>query len=379
VTTLRVALFGEYGLGNLGNDMTCRAAVDRLGALLPDSTFTALTSETGRTQELVGLESSSFATPHGSSFPARVWAKFADLAALLRLIGKVDVVVVPGTGMLEDPTARMPGGQLTWLALLSLACRLHRVPLVWVGMGGSPYASWFTGRVAAWAARGAARRSYRDDMTRDALGKSRLDVSDDQVIYDLVLAVDPLPQLPAPSGGHVAVSVFDLPPEQGRTRYTKVLAQVVDRLTADGNQVTMVVMDDEDVPITNDVLALLDGPAPPTVQPTTLDDLLAVLAPCDVVVGTRYHTLVGTLVARRSPVALSHAAKDVALLAQAGLDDYVLDVTTVDADEVLAAVAFARTETDRARQAGDQVCAAARTSVGAETAAIAAVLERLRP
>jgi len=371
-------MFGEFGLGNLGNDMTCQVVMQQLASRLPDAAFTALVSEPGRADEMVGLPALSFAKPHGPSLPARVWAKLADLTALLRLVRQFDVMVVPGTGMLEDPTARMPGGQLTWLALLSLACRLRRVPLVWVGLGGSPYAQRMPARVAVWAAKGAARRSYRDAMTRDALDHAGLDVTHDELIHDLVLAVDPRPAVPAAPGGRVAVSVFDLPPEQGRERYAKVLAEVVDRLVAAGNQVDMVVMDHEDVPITNQVLGMLDGTPPPVVRPTTLDGLLTALGPADIVVGTRYHTLIGTLLARRSPVALAHAAKDVALLSQAGLDDYVLDVTTVDANDVLAAVASARTELDRAERAGEQVCAEARTSVGAEIAAVAAMLERHR-
>ncbi|MCL2092095.1 MAG: polysaccharide pyruvyl transferase family protein [Micrococcales bacterium] len=375
--TLQVALFGEFGHGNLGNDMSCRAAQERLAQQVPEAEFSVMVRDTGRTEQALGLPAVPFARPHGGSLPGRLWAKLVDLVVMLRVVSRFDLVVVPGTGLLEEATALLPGGHLVWLVLLSFACRARRVPLVWMGLGGSPYGHRLPAWVAAWAARGARRRSFRDTMTRDAMGRAGLDVTHDRLVHDLVLATDPRPVVPAASGGQVVVSVVNLPVDRGRARYAAVLAQAVDRLAAAGDAVTMVVMDDSDLAMTDEVLARLDGPAPLTARPADLDSLLAVLADADVVVASRYHALVGTLLAGRIPVAVAHAAKDAALLAQAGLDDYVLDIATVSADEVLAAVAAARADAGRAGPACDQVCQAARTSVGAEVAAVATLLDRV--
>ena len=380
--TLHVALFGEFGLGNLGNDLSCRAARDRLDALAPGARFSAVVRDAGSTAPSLGLPVVPFARPHGGALPVRLWAKAADLVAMLRVVPRFDLVVVPGTGFLEEATAALPGGHLVWLALLSFACRVRRVPLVWVGVGGSPYRYWLPARVAVWAARGVRWRSYRDPMTRDALGRAGLDVARDRVVHDLVLATDPRPAVPAvrtadgaSTGGRVVVSVVNLRPSRGRARYAAVLAQVVDQLTAAGDQVTMLAMDEPDLAMADEVAALLDGPAPTTVRPTGLDALLAVLGEADVVVASRYHALVGALLAGRSLVALAHAPKDAALLAQAGLEDRALDVATTSADEVLATVAAARAEAGRAERAAAQVCQAARESVGAEMAVVATVME----
>jgi len=376
--TLRIALFGELGIGNLGNDMSCRQVRDRLAQVVPGARLTALVRDAGRAEQVLGLPAVSFATSHGSSALARVAAKLVDAAGMLRVVGRFDLVVVPGTGLLEEATARLPGGDLVWLALLSLACRVRRVPLVWVGLGGSRYAHRVPALVAAWAARGARRRSYRDTMTRDSLGRAGLDVCRDTVMHDVVLGADPAPTVPAAAGGHVVVSVINVLAGRGRARYAATMAQVVDRLAAAGDQVLMLVVDDADVAATDEVLALLDGPAPPTVHPTDLEGLVGALADADVVVASRYHALVGTLLAGRCPVAVAHADKDVAVMAQAGLDDYLLSIDDVSADDVLRLVASSRADAARVRQAGDQVCRAARASVGTEMAALGAVLERRR-
>lgn len=374
--TPHVALFGEFGLGNLGNDMSCRAAKERLAEEVPEAEFAVLVRDTGRTEEALGLPAVTFARAHGRSLLARLWAKLMDLVVLLRVVTEFDLVVVPGTGLLEEATALFPGGHLVWLASLSFACRARGVPLAWLGLGGSPYRHRLPAWVAAWAARGARRRSYRDTMTRDAMDQAGLDVTGDRLVHDLVLATDPRPVVPSATGRRVVVSVVNQPVDRGRARYATVLAEAVDRLAAAGDEVTMVIMDDSDVDMTDEVLALLDGPEPPTARPAGLDSLLAVLADADVVVASRYHALVATLLAGRGVVAVAHAAKDAALLDRAGLDAYVLDIATVSADDVLEAVAAARADAARFGPACDRVCEAARRSVGAEVAAVASLLDR---
>ncbi|MCL2849813.1 MAG: polysaccharide pyruvyl transferase family protein [Micrococcales bacterium] len=375
MTTLHVALFGDFGFGNLGNDMSCREAHRRLAQHLPDAAFTALVRDTRGHTHVLGLPAVPFGRPHTGSWPARVWAKVAALAVMVRAVPRYDLVVVPGTGILEEETARMPGGHLVWLASLSLACRVRRVPLVWVGLGGSPYAHRWPGRTAAWAARPARRRSYRDTMTRDALDHAGLEVSDDRLVHDLVLAAD-RPVVGAPAGRRVVVSAVNVDRGRGRGRYAAVMAQVVTQLVAAGDEVTMVVMDDADTAVTEEVRGCLDGPVPTVVQPPDLDALLTVLADADVVVASRYHTLVGALLVGRPLVAVVHAAKDAALLAQAGLDRYAIGIATMTADDVVGLVSAARTDAGGAAQAGDTVCVTAQQSVAAEMAALAALVKR---
>ena len=218
-----VGLFGEFGVGNIGNDASCLAVLDLLRDLPGELSVVAIARDPERARERLGIETLALerVTPGGRGgerTPRGGRArqdKAADLVHLMSVVGRFDAVVVPGTGVLEARHGRNPGGVIVWLFILSTACRLRRVSLAWFALGGSPMESRVPALTAAWAARGAVFRSYRDDVTRATLKSAGLDVAGDRVGRDVVFsrAVEQSDsQIPPRRVTSVAVAVIDYVP-----------------------------------------------------------------------------------------------------------------------------------------------------------------------
>ncbi len=402
----RVALLGEVGVGNVGNDASFAAVAALLRERVPDVRLVPVGRDVGwgdgraavrpagmpaALAEAVPLTSAlsrRLRAAGRSGVPARTLSKAADLVHLVRLVGAFDAVVVPGTGVLERAHHRGPGGVLVWLALVSLACRLRRTATAWFAVGGGSY----THRVPAWTAAGAARgaqvRSYRDAETRDALppwsGAGR-----DPVAYDVVLsrpeAVDPpvrwaaARETQASGPRRVVVAVIDHDPAPGapgaqlRERYERRVAELVRALVRSGIEVDLLAADTADRTPVASVLAAVTAQDPGASTRITvhheqggLDVLLERVAAADVVVASRYHVLVAAILARRPVVALCHADKDAALLRRLGLEEYLVPVDDVDTDHVLGLVRAAHAGAPRLRARLDRFCRQAHAAVHAD-------------
>ncbi|MCK9794831.1 polysaccharide pyruvyl transferase family protein [Isoptericola sp. 4D.3] len=417
----RVALFGEVGVGNLGNDASFAACARLLRERVPGARIAAMGRDVGlagagSVAGVEGIHGYDDAVPLGSALGlrlrrsgrtgpvARTLSKLADLGHLVRVVGDFDAVVVPGTGVLEREHRRGPGGVLVWLVLLAVACRVRGVPLAWFAIGGSSYASRWPAWTAGLAARGARHRTFRDVETRDALPAWSA-AADDVVTHDVVLGRDEAVAGDAPPGRPagvrtVAVGVIDHDPPgpsgaELRRRYVARVAGLVRMLTRTGFAVELVSADRADREAVAAVLAALDegrddapavgtggGAAPQDLAPVTvvpaeegdLDALIARLAAADVVVASRYHVLVAAALARRPVVALSHADKDGALLRRAGLERYLVPIDDLEPERIAGLVSAAHADGERVAGLLDALCRAGHASVHAEADRLVDVL-----
>ncbi|MGH1561904.1 polysaccharide pyruvyl transferase family protein [Mumia sp. DW29H23] len=333
-----VALFGEFGIGNIGNDESCRVMVDALVRSVPGVRLVLMSRDADGARRVLGMD----AEPIGRSWPtppppgvrgavSRVRRKVGDFAHLVRAVGRYDAVVVPGTGVLEARRGRNPGGVIVWLLLLSVACRLRRVRLAWFAVGGSSYDSRIPARVAAAAARGAGYRSYRDDLTRRALARGGLGTRADAVTHDIVMA-RPAPVLPPVDDAvpDVALAAILQPADVAGPDYLERMADLAVALSHRGARVRLVVGDAGDHAPTKEVLRLAAARDPQVdldfVPTADFSSLVDALAPCAVVVASRFHVLLAGLHLRTGVIALSHAEKDDELLWAAQLEDHLIPI-----------------------------------------------------
>ena len=127
---LRVGLYGFFGMGNLGDGAP--GGVPRAPAgQHPD----VRSSASGRTPR---RSSASTASPGGRLMAFRAVAgdrrpatqarkalgRLWDVPRTFRMVGQVDVLVVPGTGVLESRLMMTPWGLPYWMAVAFTACRL---------------------------------------------------------------------------------------------------------------------------------------------------------------------------------------------------------------------------------------------------------------
>lgn len=359
--TARVALVGEAGIANVGNDASVAQVIRLLEEPGHDVEVTLVGREPATARATLHRPALSsrarwgYRGPLHASVPAKGLRVLLDLAHLVRLVGRFDAVVVPGTGALEAGRDGPPGGQILSLLLTGVACRLRRTPLVWLAVGGSRYTRRSTRAVVRAAAATATIRSYRDPVTLEAIRTCGTDTTHDVLMDDIVTARDDesradsqdVPETRDGAPGVVVVSVLDVPSATGepcaseaeRQRYLRETTRVVEALLDRGTPVRVVVSDAADVPVARRVVddAAAD-PSRPKVEvrvPRDFDELSRDVADARAVVGSRFHVLVAAALRRVPFVTVAHADKVRVLSEDAGVGSYRVDVHAYRADELL--------------------------------------------
>lgn len=343
----RIALVGQFGIQNFGNE----ASLDMALALLQRDPA-ALQVVVAEEPDVVAKERNVAveyltdpAAPRGGV--AGLVGKLRDLRWAWRIVGSVDGVVIPGTGILEGQSVHTGAIPLT-LFWYALAARARMTPFLLLSVGvdgrGPAPARW----LFRWTLRLATYVSVRDDGSARAavsLGARR-----PEVIPDLVLGSEPAGAFdqafrPAPERPMVALGVIDVngigtvAATWSRADYVTRIVQLVAGIVADGADVRVVggaSLDDQMADLvvreSADPVHVVRGAA------RDLRSLDSQLAGCSVVVAARYHNLVAALRAGTPVVSLGYGAKQEWLLQQFGMGDSAYEVDTFDPDIVAAAV-----------------------------------------
>jgi polysaccharide pyruvyl transferase WcaK-like protein/glycosyltransferase involved in cell wall biosynthesis len=360
----RVAALGYYGIGNLGNEALLAAFADRLRRDVPEAELSVLAVDPGAVRAEHGLPATrlmSYRRDLAGGGPVvtalKVLGRLADLPRLFRAVGGVDAVVVPGSGVMETGLGLRPWGLPYWLFVVALCCRLRGRRLALISIGAEPGRDRTTRRLHRWTAALATSVSVRDQGSRRALAADgvRRPVG---VAPDLVFGTDLDTDLGTGVGagvpGHVALGVMAYyggpqTPERGpavREAYTAALAKLTDELLARGHTVTLVIGDAADREVAEDVAArvgTIRAAGTVRVSPAqTLAEVARELARAEVVLASRFHTLVAALALGRPCVALGYAPKSAELLAAFGLDPATQPMDRIDAAELATQLERAR-------------------------------------
>src|ERR1700692_464731 len=131
-----IALFGNFGSDNLGNEASLKAMLDFIRRMRPDAQISCICYGI----EGVTAEHGTTAVPMNLPFPKSWWFglfnrmlvglpfRLVDAIRAFYIARGIDVFIVPGTGLLDDFSDRwqaMPFDLFKW----SLAARFHRRPL----------------------------------------------------------------------------------------------------------------------------------------------------------------------------------------------------------------------------------------------------------
>lgn len=247
-----------------------------------------------------------------------------------------DVVVVPGTGILESTLRLRASGTPYDLFLLCASARLFGTKVALVSVGANASRRRPIRWLFASAARLAFYRSYRDQQSRDAMRQLGLNTARDQVYPDLVYS------LPAPAGAAgdprtVGVCVMAYygaaddreQPDDIYRRYTEDMKSFVRWLVDHDHQVRLFWGDDIDQAVAQEILddlaayrpnapTALAGPA----RFSSLSDQLREMALVGTVVATRYHNVLCGLKLGKPTISIGYSAKHDALMADAGLSEF---------------------------------------------------------
>jgi polysaccharide pyruvyl transferase WcaK-like protein len=251
-------------------------------------------------------------------------------------------------GVLEATLPLRPWGFPYSLFLLCAAGRLVGTRVALLGVGANEIRPGATRRLVAWSARLAAFRSYRDEVSRDALARMGVDTTGDQVHPDLAFALD-LSSGGSRDAGAVGVGVMDYRggnddrahAEEIRARYLQRITEVVRRLLGQGREVRLFIGDEADNAVVAEILADVrtrpDGLDPSRLVAAPATDLAVLMrqmAGVDLVVATRYHNVLAALAASRPTISIGYAAKNDVLMATMGLAAFCQPVKSFDVDRL---------------------------------------------
>lgn len=350
---MRVGLFGLLGAGNVGNDGSLEAVLAYLRERHPDAELACLCSGPDVVAERYGLPTTPlywyYARERRPSLPVRVamkaTGKVRDALRLLRWVRRQDVVIVPGTGVLENTLPVRPWGFPFSMFLLCLFGRLTGTKVALVNVGSNVIRQPLIRALYRSAARMAHYRSFRDHLSRDAMREMGVPTAHDDIYPDLVFALPAPPAAAEP--GTVGVGVMDFhggsddrrDAERIYLSYVDAMKRFVRRLVDHGRRVRLLTGDELDHPVVAEVLADVRAhrpdldPSAVVFEPaTTLGELMRQVAAVDVVVGTRYHNVVCALKLGKPTVSISYSAKSDRVMGEMGLGEFTQDARSVDVD-----------------------------------------------
>ena len=378
----RIVFYGNFGAGNLGNEVTLQTAIEQTLVRLPDARLVCVCTNPEDVRTRHGIEAvASMSRDSGWSWsdleaaqsadadggapragPApdhrglgarlarlfrilfrRVPQELAHCYRMLRLIARTDVLLVPGTGIVTDGSCGSFGWPYDMFKLTALA-RLRGRRVLFLSVGAGP----FRYRLGGWFIRrslGLAHyRSYRDVDSKRRLEEIGFDTSDDAVCPDLVfgLSRDELSRGQAATGSRRIVALglkdyatpVDEADAQGYRDYLDTMAGFVVWLQAQGHTVRLIIGDAQyDTRVREDLIALLEARGAGAEAPLllsepipTVEELLRQLGETDAVVSPRFHNLVLALMLNKPVIALSDLPKVTALLVDLGLGRFCLSL-----------------------------------------------------
>jgi polysaccharide pyruvyl transferase WcaK-like protein len=360
----RIGLFGLFGSGNSGNDGSLEAMLRFLREVRPDAEITCICSAhrgaAGGVARSLRVATTSLGMPPPKDGLLRTLDRLlltlprrtASLVHAVRRARRLDALVIPGTGILDDfggSPFGMPLALLAWC----LAARLSGAWVAFVSIGAGPIHN----PISRWLMRSAVAladyRSYRDTVSKEFMQSIGFDARDDAVYPDIAfkLPAPPVSRRPSQHGRPVVgVGVMTYfgwrnDATRGAATYQTYLAKITSFvlwLLDRGCAVRVLMGDTNDQRAVDDLLANVATarPALPddrfVFEPiSSLHDLMRQIAETDVVVATRYHNVVCALKLGKPTVSIGYADKNDVLMAEMGLGGFCQHIERLSLDRLM--------------------------------------------
>jgi len=403
-----IGIFGHYGHENLGDEAIIAAVIQRVSEYIPRSRIVLFSSRPADSRSRHGLEARPIRRlPRRALSPSQqvsrelergidytgasssnegseegvfrrnlkrvpgLWPflhlvkdglersldilhELAFLRSSAKALRDVDMLIVTGSNQFLDNYGGPWGFPYTILKW-SILCRLVGVRLAFLSVGAGP----LDRRLSRWMIRFALKHScylsFRDAASRnivDAEGKYG------GVVYpDLAFSIDAPEnvEVSSVSGMQNLVAINPMPVFDARywyfddaekyTRYTQMLAGVIEGLVRRNMPVRMFATHPKDENVMRDIGAVLQqrGYADDVIRGmfthlSSVQELLVFLLSVSVVIPTRFHGTVLALWAEKPTIAVCYHRKMADLLASFGQDALSFDLESVSSEELLSAV-----------------------------------------
>jgi polysaccharide pyruvyl transferase WcaK-like protein len=294
--------------------------------------------------------------------------ELAHIRAGAKLVRKLDLIIVPGGGALDDFWGG-PWGHPWTLFKWTLLSRAYGVPFLFVSIGKcslkTPLSRFFS-RVALRLAR---YRSYRDEGSKAEV-QSLVDASNDPVYPDLAFSyhcpVVPPPHRNGSSDRRLVVGVspiaycdpraWPLKDERRYGEYVRGLAELVIWLIRQEHSVLLFTTDSPDTATVNDIRAVLSSSGIdqrairelPSSAEQSPDGLLKAISGSDLIIASRLHGVILSHLDNIPVMALSFDRKVDAHMKAIGQEEYCLSIDDLKLETLIAR--FTALKAARARE-----------------------------
>jgi polysaccharide pyruvyl transferase WcaK-like protein len=371
----RVGLFGNLGSGNIGNDASLEAMLKYLAADQPGAVLDAMCAGPQTVRDCYGVPAIALRwLPRGRRQAAsRIVAgalksvgKAVDTVRIASWVSRHEVVIVPGMGVLETTLPLRPWQFPYDMFVLCASGRIFGTKVALVSVGANVSSERLTRWLFTAAARLAWYRSYRDELSREAMRRQGLDTSGDHVYPDLAFGLAG----PAKAGDEriVGIGLMDYSGnnEDDRGRAGEIRSGYVEKMKSftrwlvdNGRRVRLFVGDtnNADETVVEEILADLRVHRPDldpdwvVAEPvSTFADLRRAMEPAGTVVATRYHNVVCALMLSKPTISIGYGQKNTVLMADMGLADYWQPVNDLDVGRLMAQFTDLESQAARLRQ-----------------------------
>jgi polysaccharide pyruvyl transferase WcaK-like protein len=362
----RIAFFGHFDGTNFGNECTLMATLHHLRRNAPRAGFRCICTGPESTAATYNIA----AAPIRETvvMPWRIRNRLAQSARKLAIgipielyrwlkgfktLWGTDALIIPGTGLLTDAYGLLGWGPYD-LVRWSVTAKLCRCKLLFVSVGAGPVYSPI-GRFLVKAALSLADfRSYRDEPTQRYLSSMGFRAENDKVCPDLVFS---LPENLIPScrdgrGGRPVVGLglmeypgrysVERPKDTAYAAYLEALTEFVKWLLAHEYNVRLLIGDLADMGATREFRMLLKELSATHDDGRIIDepiesvqDLLSQLAATDLVVATRFHNVLLSMILNKPVLAISFHHKCSSLMGQMGMSDYCQDINWLSSQRLI--------------------------------------------
>lgn len=392
-TRRKIALFGVFGAGNLGNECTLHAMLHNLRSYVPNAEVVCICS---------GPEDA--ASSHNiSAFPIREMPLPPMNNAVLRLLRRIfvgvplemyrwfravirfkgtDMLIMTGTGMLGD-FGIGPFGLHYDILKWSIIAKLCRCKLLFVSVGAGPIRHPLSRFFVKAALTLANYRSYRDAFSKNYLQSIGFDTKNDRVYPDLAFSLpEGIVRRSYDRDGHggvIGVGLMTYYGKRGASEkngavyrdYIAKLARFVTLLLEHRYTARLLIGDFVwDQRVRQDLRGLLenrklkygDGEII-DVPARSFEEVLSQLAATDVVVASRFHNILLALMLNKPVVAISYHEKVDSLMTAVGLSEFCHDIEHIEIHKLAEQVAVLEEEADNIRLRIEQTTEENRTAL----------------
>jgi polysaccharide pyruvyl transferase WcaK-like protein len=362
----KIAFYGHFDSTNFGNESILQAILYHLRCFQPDAEVTCISTGPEATVATHHIE----AIPLSETF-VESWVPRNPLMKVLRRIcvglpselyrwvkgvirlRRTDMLIIPGTGLLTDAYGLLGWGPYNLLKW-SLIAKVCRCKLLFVSIGAGPIYGTL-GRCFVKSVLSLADfRSYRDSSTMQYLKGIGFRADNDRVYPDLAFSL-PEAAIPHQAAKKSRRSVVGLgvmeyagkysvaqPSDTIYLAYLENLVTVVRWLLARGYDVRLLSGDLGDIHSRQEFRDLLGERLSECDEERIIDepicsveDLLSQIVATDIVVATRFHNVIFSLLCNKPVISISFHQKCESLMSEMGLLEYCLDINDLKADRLI--------------------------------------------